>query len=212
MTYLCMTVQKEAVEEQSFAIREMAEDYFWSRFKGALDERLQEEKRKLENRIRYYERRAEKHRESLDIVELCDIRRKETEEALAQINRQLSEEGTAYRDWYYEEMQEIAEDPIFGKTELVLHLAGIVHMGDTYRVTEERYYCTKVKSAGKEGILEARKAIPENMVTNSIFLKICRENPETETRMKQEVKKMVTQIKKEFRSRTERSQLLRKPR
>lgn len=99
-----------------------------------MKEKLEEKKRKPEGRIRYYERRAEKHGESRKIVEVCAIRGKAAQEELEQINRQLDEENGAYGDCY-----------------------GVFHVGNTYQVAEQKYYCVKLKVAGGEGILEVRK-------------------------------------------------------
>ena len=91
---------------------------------------------------------------------------------------------------------------------MVLHLAGIFHIGDSYRVVKERYYCTKAKNSSENKILEVRKEISEDMVTNSILLEIYRDNLEVAVQLKQKVKKVIAQTKREFRKRIERSQTL----
>ncbi len=122
-----------------------------------MKEKLEEKKRRLEGRIRYYERRAEKHGESRKIVEVCAIRGKAAQEELEQINRQLDEENGAYGDCYYEEKYDIPELSAFGEAGLVLHQVGVFHVGNTYQVAEQKYYCVRLKVAGGEGILEVRK-------------------------------------------------------
>lgn len=198
MDYLCMAVQKQLAEKQNFDSRESAEAYFWERFGGALEEKLEEKKKKLEGRIRYYERRAEKHRESREIREICEIRRKAAQEELEQVNRRLNEEDGAYGDCYYEEKYDIPEQPFFGEAELILHQAGIFRIGSTYRVAEQKHYCIRLKVASEEGILDVRKRIPASMLTNSIYLEICQESPESAKDLTKKIKKIVAQEKKAF--------------
>lgn len=204
MDYLCMAMQKEVTVKKNFGSRESAEEFFWKRFGGELEEKLDKEKRKLEGRIRYYERRAEKHRESREITEACETRRKAAQEELEQINRRLSGENGAYRDCYYEEKYDISKLPVFKEAELVLHQAGIFHVGGTYRVVEQKHYCIRMKAAGEKGILEVRKRIPISMLTNSTYLEICQESPEAEEGLNQKAKKMMAQEKRMFAGQIER--------
>ncbi len=204
MDYLCMAMQKEVAEKKNFGSREAAEAFFWERFGGVLGEKLEAEKRKLEGRIRYYERRAEKHRESREVREVCDMRGRAAQEELEQIGRQLNGEGGAYRDCYYEEKYDISEQPVSGEAELVLHQAGIFHVGSTYQVAELKHYCVRLKIADGNGILEVRKRIPVSVLENSTYLEICQENLEAAQGLKQKAKKMMAQEKRVFAGQVER--------
>ena len=59
MDYLCLAVWREVARSESGS-REQAQEYFWERFGHGFMAKLETEKKKLEGRIRYYDRKAEK--------------------------------------------------------------------------------------------------------------------------------------------------------
>ena len=60
MNYLCMAVQREVTKKEGFGSREQAQEYFWENFGSLVTERLEAEKKKLEGRLRYYDRREQR--------------------------------------------------------------------------------------------------------------------------------------------------------
>ena len=58
MDYLCLAVKKEATRSQTGS-REQAQKRFFEKFGDCVKVKLEEEKKKLEGRIRYYDRKGE---------------------------------------------------------------------------------------------------------------------------------------------------------
>lgn len=61
MDYLCLAVKKEAARSQTGS-REQAREWFFEKFGDHVRGKLEKEKKKLEGRVRSYDRKAETHK------------------------------------------------------------------------------------------------------------------------------------------------------
>ena len=109
---------------------------------------------------------------------------------------------------YIEEKQELERDfqerVISGERQLLLHLAGIYQVGSCFWVQEESYFCRGWRSAGAEGVLEARNQLPKELITDSVSLDICPESGEALERFQGKIKKTVADARRNFRASRER--------
>lgn len=107
-------------------------------------------------------------------------------------------------DCYIEEKGELKknfqERLLSGEGQPMLHLAGICRRGSGFWVLEENFYFRGYRSAGAEDILEARKGLPEELVTGSIFLDICPESGESWERFLKKLRKLMMEARKNFRA------------
>ncbi len=67
-------------------------------------------------------------------------------------------------------------------------------------VLEENYLFRGYRSAGAEGILEARKGLPRELTADSIFLDICPESGEVWERFLKKIRKQVAEARRNFRT------------
>lgn len=198
MNYLCMAVQKEVVRRENFGSREQAWEYFWENFGDCVAEKLEVEKKKLEGRIRYYDRREKRYQEDPGIRSECLQRREAARKEMEFIDLQLHGEEVKYQVCRYEERYDLYDQPVFGESAPILHLAGICYTGSRFRVTEEKYYCAGWKSVGEERILEVRKRMPGAVTANSISLDICPESPKAAGQFQKIIRKAVTEARRNF--------------
>lgn len=105
---------------------------------------------------------------------------------------------------YIEEKQELERDfqerVISGERQLLLHLVGIYQVGSCFWVQEESYFCRGWRSAGAEGVLEARNQLPKELITDSVSLDICPESGEALERFQGKIKKTVADARRNFRA------------
>ena len=203
MNYLCMAVQKEVTKKEGFGSREQAQEYFWENFGGLVTERLEAEKKRLEGRLRYYERREEKHKGEESVSSYTE-RRELLFQDLERTLRQLQGGKERGEACYIEEKQEPEDDfqerLVSGESQVILHLAGIYRIGSGFWVLEERYSCRGWRSMGAGGILEARSKLPRELTENSISLDICPESQEALERFGKKLKKTVADARRSFRA------------
>ena len=105
MDYLCLAVKKEATRSQTGS-REQAQKRFFEKFGDCVKVKLEEEKKKLEGRIRYYDRKAEKHVGEREVTDECSRRRETAQKELEWVERQLEGGWEQIQNWNYEEKQE----------------------------------------------------------------------------------------------------------
>lgn len=201
MDYLCLAVWREVARSESGS-REQAQEYFWERFGHGFMAKLETEKKKLEGRIRYYDRKAEKHVGEREVRDECSRRRETAQKELEWVERQLEGGWEQIQNWNYEEKQEfcseIFDSPVFGEAVLTLRMAKICHIGSDFQVVEEAYSCMMWREADKKGVLEVRRGIPED-VGSCICLDICRERPETVRQFEKKIKRMEAEARRKFR-------------
>lgn len=169
----------------------------WNRVKA----KLEEEKKRLTGRIRYYDRKAEKHGEVKEKYLRC---REKVWEELECVENQLKGERKQLLVWNYEEKYEscleISDQPDFGQAVLMLCIARICRIGDRFQVVEETYSYIVWREARAKGTLEVRRRIPEDEGKNWMSLDICREEQETAQRFQRKIKKMETEARRRFRA------------
>ncbi|MCI9135707.1 MAG: hypothetical protein HFI31_16215 [Lachnospiraceae bacterium] len=204
MNYLCMAVQREVTKKEGFGSREQAQEYFWENFGSLVTERLEAEKKKLEGRLRYYDRREKKNREEQSMKGSYMNRRELVQQELERTLRQLQGGQERQEACYIEEKQELERDfqerVISGERQLLLHLVGIYQVGSCFWVQEESYFCRGWRSAGAEGVLEARNQLPKELITDSVSLDICPESGEALERFQGKIKKTVAAARRNFRT------------
>lgn len=203
MNYLCLAVQRKVAKSESGS-REQAREYFRERFGELVKARLEEEKKRLEGRVRYYDRREEKHKGEAEITAECSQRKEAALRELRRIESQMGEGQDGIRVWNYEEKAEpgFAIPDQFGRRESVrmLRMVKVCRTGGSFQVVEEIWSCMVWREAGDRGIMEIRSRLPENMGEGNVSLDICRENQETIEQFKRKFKRMGAEAKRNFRT------------
>lgn len=203
MDYLCLAVKREAARSQTGS-REQAREYFIEKFGDCVRAKLEEEKKKLEGRVRYYDRKAEKHRREPEEKEEWLRREKEAQRELECVRRQLEGEWEQLQVWSFEDkyecFDEVFDNPVFGESVLMLHMAKVCRVGSGFQVVEEGYSCRVWREAGDKGIAEIRDRIPEDIAEDCISLDICRERPDTAQQFRVKIKRMTTEARRKFRA------------
>ena len=201
MNYLCLAVKRE-VAGSGRGSREEAREYFRERFGDCVKERLKEEKKKLEGRIRYYDRREEKHNGEPEIKAECLRRREAAWEELRRIESQMGEGQEGLQVWNYEEKGEpnfeILDQFSADGLVLMLRMAKVSRTGSDFQVVEETWSYRVWREAGDMGIMEVRGRLPENMEERCLSLDICRESQETMDQFRKKIKKMVAEARRKF--------------
>lgn len=201
MNYLCLAVKRE-VAGSGRGSREEAREYFRERFGDCVKERLKEEKKKLEGRIRYYDRREEKHNGEPEIKAECVRRREAAWEELRRIESQMGEGQEGIQVWNYEEKGEpnfeILDQFSADGLVLMLRMAKVSRTGSDFQVVEETWSYRVWREAGDMGIMEVRGRLPENMEERYLSLDIRRENQETIDQFRKKIKKMTSEARRKF--------------
>lgn len=201
MNYLCLAVQREVAKSESGS-REQAREYFRERFGDLVKARLEEEKKRLESRIRYYDRREERHKKEAGIAEECSGRREAALRELKRIESQMGEGQEGIQVWKYEEREEfgfaIPEQPGGRESVRMLRMAKVCRTGSSFQVVEEIWSCMIWRETGDRGIMEVRGRLPENTGERSVSLDICRESQETIEQFKRKLKRMRAEAKRNF--------------
>ena len=201
MNYLCLAVKRE-VAGSGRGSREEAREYFRERFGDCVKERLKEEKKKLEGRIRYYDRREEKHNGEPEIKAECLRRREAAWEELRRIESQMGEGQEGLQVWNYEEKGEpnfeILDQFSADGLVLMLRMAKVSRTGSDFQVVEETWSYRVWREAGDMGIMEVRGRLPENMEKRYLSLDIRRENQETIDQFRKKIKKMASEARRKF--------------
>ena len=201
MNYLCLAVKREVAGSERGS-REEAREYFRERFGDCVKERLKEEKKKLEGRIRYYDRREEKHNGEPEIKAECLRRREAAWEELRRIESQMGEGQEGLQVWNYEEKGEpnfeILDQFSADGLVLMLRMAKVSRTGSDFQVVEETWSYRVWREAGDMGIMEVRGRLPENMEERYLSLDIRRENQETIDQFRKKIKKMTSEARRKF--------------
>ena len=201
MNYLCLAVKRE-VAGSGRGSREEAREYFRERFGDCVKERLKEEKKKLEGRIRYYDRREEKHKGEPEIEAECLRRREAALEELKRIESQIGEGQEGIQVWNYEEKGEfdfeILEQFSTEGAVLMLRMAKVCRTGSDLQVVEETWSYMVWRETGDKGIMEVRERLPKHMGEGCLSLDICRESPETIEQFRKKIKRMASEAKRKF--------------
>ena len=201
MNYLCLAVKRE-VAGSGRGSREEAREYFRERFGDCVKERLKEEKKKLEGRIRYYDRREEKHNGEPEIKAECLRRREAAWEELKRIESQMGEGQEGLQVWNYEEKGEpnfeILDQFSADGLVLMLRMAKVSRTGSDFQVVEETWSYRVWREAGDMGIMEVRGRLPENMEERYLSLDIRRENQATIDQFRKKIKKMTSEARRKF--------------
>lgn len=201
MNYLCLAVKRE-VAGSGRGSREEAREYFRERFGDCVKERLEGEKKKLEGRIRYYDRREEKHYGEPEIKAECSRRREAAWEELRRIESQMGEGQEGIQVWNYEEKGEpnfeILDQFSADGLVLMLRMAKVSRTGSDFQVVEETWSYRVWREAGDMGIMEVRGRLPEHMEERYLSLDIRRENQETIDQFRKKIKKMASEARRKF--------------
>ena len=201
MNYLCLAVKRE-VAGSGRGSREEAREYFRERFGDCVKERLKEEKKKLEGRIRYYDRREEKHNGEPEIKAECLRRREAAWEELRRIESQMGEGQEGLQVWNYEEKGEpnfeILDQFSADGLVLMLRMAKVSRTGSDFQVVEETWSYMVGRETGDKGIMEVRGRLPEKMGEGCLSLDIRRENQETIDQFRKKIKKMTSEARRKF--------------
>ena len=202
MDYLCLAVKKEATRSQTGS-REQAQKRFFEKFGDCVKVKLEEEKKKLEGRIRYYDRKGENSKGKPEEKEEWLRRREAAQREMECVERQLEGEQQL-QVWSYEDKyeccDEIFDSPVFDESVLMLSMAKICPVGSGFEIVEERYSCRVWKESGDKGIAEIRSRIPRDIEGSCILLDICRERPDTAQQFRMKIKRMTTQARRKFRA------------
>ena len=165
MDYLCLAVKKEATRSQTGS-REQAQKRFFEKFGDCVKVKLEEEKKKLEGRIRYYDRKGENSKGKPEEKEEWLRRREAAQREMECVERQLEGEQQL-QVWSYEDKyeccDEIFDSPVFDESVLMLSMAKICPVGSGFEIVEERYSCRVWKESGDKGIAEIRSRIPRDI-------------------------------------------------
>ena len=201
MNYLCLAVKREVAGSERGS-KEQAQTYFRERFGECVKERLEGENKKLEGRIRYYDRREEKHNGEPEIKAECLRRREAAWEELKRIESQMGDGQEGIRVWNYEEKGEFPFEILDQfSTEgfvLMLRMAKVCRTGSDFQVVEETWSYMVGRETGKEGIMEVRGRLPEKIGEGCLSLDICRESQETMDQFRKKIKKMVAEARRKF--------------
>ena len=201
MNYLCLAVKREVAGSER-GTKEQAQVYFRERFGDWVKERLEEEKKKLEGRIRYYDRREEKHNGEPEIKAECLRRREAAWEELRRIESQMGEGQEGLQVWNYEEKGEpnfeILDQFSADGLVLMLRMAKVSRTGSDFQVVEETWSYRVWREAGDMGIMEVRGRLPENMDERYLSLDIRRENQETIDQFRKKIKKITSEARRKF--------------
>ena len=166
MNYLCLAVKREVAGSERGS-KEQAQEYFWERFGEDVKEELEKEKKKLEGRIRYYDRREEKHKGEPEIEAECSRRREAAWEELKCIESQMGEGQEGIQVWNFEEKGDLSFEILDQfSTEgsvLMLRMAKVSRIGSDFQVVEEAWSYMAWKEAGDGGIMEVRGRLPEKI-------------------------------------------------
>lgn len=201
MDYLCLAVKREAARSQTGS-REQTREWFFEKFGDHVRGKLEKEKKKLEGRVRYYDRKAETYKGEPEEQQEWLRRRMEAQRELECVKRQLEGEWDQLQVWSYEDKyerwDEIFDSSAFGGPVLMLDMAKVCRAGSGFQVVEERYFYRVWKEAGDKGIAEIRDRIPEEIAESCISLDICRERPDTAQQFRVKIKKMTAKARRKF--------------
>ncbi len=201
MNYLCLAVKREVAGSERGS-KEQAQTYFRERFGECVKERLEGEKKKLEGRIRYYDRREEKHNGEPEIKAECLRRREAAWEELKRIESQMGDGQEGIQVWNYEEKCEpnfeILDQFSTDGFAVTLCMSKVSRSGSDFQVVEETWSYMVWREAGDMGIMEVRGRLPENMEKRYLSLDIRRENQETIDQFRKKIKKMASGARRKF--------------
>lgn len=92
MNYLCAVVKKEVVTRETFHNREEALKYFQQKFGDRIVEKMEENERRLENKIFYLDRKLKKYENEPEMKQRIFERRQAAEEQWKAIEKWLNGE------------------------------------------------------------------------------------------------------------------------
>jgi len=198
MNYLCAAIKKEVVTRETFYSREEGLKYFQQKFGERIAEKMEENERRLENKILYLKRKLKKYEAEPEIKQRLTERKQVMEKKWGAVERWLNgedEQNAVYIEEKYEQFKErlVTEDE-----ELFFYMGGIYKFGNRYTVTEEKYYyiCQVVTCTG--GCPEVMERLPEKMTKNNCSLYICKESPEAVKRYTKQIAKIRAQVRREY--------------
>ena len=203
MNYLCLAVQRKVAGSERGS-REEAKEYFREKFGDCVKARLEAEKKRLEGRIGYYDRREEKHRGETEVEAECSKRREAAKKELKRLESQMGEGQEGIQVWNYEEKMEFdleiqdgsgRKEPI-----LTLCMAKICRMGSSFQVVEETWSCVIWREEGDKGVMEVRSRIPREFGETMVSLDICRESPEAIEQFRKKIKRLKAEAKNSCRA------------
>lgn len=201
MNYLCLAVQRKVVKSESGS-REQAREYFREKFGDCVKAKLEEEKKRMEGRIRYYDRREEKHKGEPEVKAECQWRREAAWKELKRMESQMGEGREGIQVWNYEEKGEsgfeILDKFNMDGPVLMLRMAKVSRTGSHFQVVEETWSYMVWREAGGKGIMEVRGRLPEHMEEKYLSLDIRRESEETIDQFRKKIKKMVSEARRKF--------------
>ena len=179
MDYLCLAVKKEAARSQTGS-REQTQEWFFEKFGDHVRGKLEKEKKKLEGRVRYYDRKAETYKGEPEEQEEWLRRRMEAQREPECVKRRLEGEWDQLQVWSYEDKyecyDEIFDVSAFGGTVLMLDMAKVCRAGSGFRLRRkgisdsrklyfsgylpgEAGYCTAVSGEDKKDDRKSQKEI-----------------------------------------------------
>lgn len=198
MNYLCAAVKKEVVTGKTFYSKEEALEYFQQKFGKRIVEKMEENERKLENKILYLDRKLKKYGEEQEMKQGIIERKQAAEDKWRAIERWLNGEDDQKAVYMEEKFDQYKKELITEDEQLFFCMRGIYNLGRHYIVTEEKhsYMCRTV--TGLEGCSEAIERLPEKMKKNNYALYICEENPETVKKYMKQISKIRAQVRRDY--------------
>ena len=198
MNYLCAVVKKEVVTRETFHNREEALKYFQQKFGDRIVEKMEENERRLENKIFYLDRKLKKYENEPEMKQRIFERRQAAEEQWRAIDKWLNGEDDRKAVYMEEKPDHYKNQLITEDEELFFYMAGIYNLGRRYTVTEEKYYymCQMVTCMGS--CSEAARHLPKKMSGDNCSLYVCEASQETVKKYIKQISKIRAQIRRDY--------------
>lgn len=198
MNYLCAAVKKEVVTRETFHNREEALKYFQQKFGDRIVEKMEENERRLENKIFYLDRKLKKYENEPEMKQRIFERRQAVEEQWKAIEKWLNGEDDQKAVYMEEKSDHYKKQLITEDEKLFFYMAGIYSLGRRYTVTEEKYYYMCQVVSCMESCSEAVRHLPEKMSGDNCSLYVCEESQETVKKYIKQISKIRAQLRRDY--------------
>lgn len=194
MNYVCVSVNKEIVNRETFYNKLQALNYFESLHGEAIVQEKHRMKNRLRNSIKNYDCKMKNHqlymenakaygvlsRADQEKLEMLSDRKAQREAELKQLELDLCKQEVSYM----EKCNDYKKAPWSEVPQMILHITGIYQRGYVYSVVEEKYYCIGAKINSDEPISKIVKKLPPQFDTNRISLYLFQEMGDLNNRKK----------------------------
>ena len=217
MSYVCVSINKEVVNKETFTNKQQAVAYFQKLHGDKIREEKEGLKIRFENSIRNYENRIrgelsghEKRKMPLEEIEpdfyqawkeqmkLLQEKKEKKEAELKQLCRDMDKMEVVYEAKYNG-----YKDNLFTQEpQLMLHISGIYQNGYQFTVIEEKYYYIGAKIDTDKTIHAVLKKLPPQFDKNRISLYMFKEIEDCEEKIELEnldrIQKTVTRVRNQI--------------